>query len=114
MDRYYGRRGLPRETVDAALRLLARESTHGERLSDDVIARRVGCSRESVRQLRRGEHRAQQDEDRRGAPPARIRLALELLSAEPRPTFTRVARLLAMNRRLVRALARGEHITQRG
>lgn len=102
-----GRRGLPRATIDHALRLLARD----ERLSDQVIAERVGCSDETVRKLRRGIHRSQQDDDRRGARPERVRLAEELL-ARPWP-IARVARFLGMRRDAVRDLARGRYITQR-
>lgn len=104
-----GRRGLAPDVVAHVERLLARD----EPLSDDVIARRAGCSKMSVWRIRTGRHPSQQDADRRGAPPARVRLALQLLAGEPRPSISHVARLILMNRRTVSDLANGRHITQR-
>jgi DNA-binding CsgD family transcriptional regulator len=104
-----GRGGLPPDVIEQVARLLARE----EKLSDAVIAERAGCHPRTVRQFRRGNHWSQRDEDRRGDRPARIRLALEFLQREPRPSISRVARLLGMHRDTVRKLARGEYITQR-
>jgi hypothetical protein len=103
-----GRGGLPPDVIEQVARLLARE----ENLSDAVIAERAGCHPRTVRQFRRGNHWSQRDEDRRGDRPARIRLALELLSRQPRPNLSRVARLLGMHRDTVRKLHRGTYITQ--
>lgn len=106
-----GRGGLPQPMIDDALRLLARFETTGERLTDRVIAERVGCSPETVRKLRRGIHRSQRDEDLRGGRPARIRLASELLDRGW--PFARVARFLGMDEKTVAKISRGEYITQR-
>jgi len=106
-DRFCGRGGLPRDVIEHALRLLAKP----ERLADEVIARRVGCGRVSVWKLRHGRHRSQQEDDRRGARPERVRLAEELLAEGW--TIARTARLLGMHRAAVSQLARGEYITQR-
>lgn len=107
MPEHWGRGGLPADRIAHALRLLGRE----ERLTDVVIARRVGCGRETVRKLRRGVHRSQTGADRRGNRPVRVRLALELLATAP--SVRRVARLLGMRYAAVSALARGDYITQR-
>jgi hypothetical protein len=104
-----GRGGLPPDVIEHLRRLLVRE----EKLSDAVIAERAGCHPRTVRLLRRGHHWSQRDDDRRGDRPARIRLALEFLHREPRPSLSRVARLLGMHRDTIRKLARGEYITQR-
>lgn len=106
-----GRGGLPQPVIDHALRLLARFETTGERLTDQVIAERVGCSDETVRKLRRGIHRSQRDEDRRGGRPERVRLAEELLGEGW--SISRVSRFLGMHWPAVRKIARGEYITQK-
>jgi DNA-binding Lrp family transcriptional regulator len=105
-----GRRGLSPAIVTRILRLLARP----EALNNRQIAERVGVSHETVRKLRRGEHRTQTGPDRRGADPRKIRLALRMLDRTPRPKFARIARRVGLSRRVVQLLARGEHITQRG
>ncbi|MGD9634492.1 MAG: hypothetical protein AB7I57_22870 [Pirellulales bacterium] len=102
-----GRGGLPADMIGHALRLLARE----ERLTVAVIAERVGCSEETIRKLKLGTHFSQRDEDRRGGPPERNRLALELLARGK--SLREVARILSMDRAKVGRLYRGEHITQR-
>lgn len=105
-----GRGGLPAGMVQDILRLLARE----EKLTDQVIAERVGCSDETVRKLRHGIHRSQLGDDRRCNKPERVRLALELLSRDPPMPIARIARLLDMSRESIRAMRDGYYITQRG
>jgi hypothetical protein len=97
------------------LKLLARD----EHLRDAVIAERAGCSRFTVWQLRRGEHRSQRRDargrlvDRRGSDPRKVRLALRLL-ARPAANKSRIARRLGLGRRVVQLLALGQYITQKG
>lgn len=108
--RHPGRGGLPPQVVAQVVRLLARE----ERLTDRQISARTGVGRESIRKLRHGIHRSQRGEDRRGAKPVRVRLALELLAREPQPSVRSISRLLQMRWATVRALRDGTYITQRG